>query len=94
MYNLELLQYFIKFHTEILTKGITKSRRNTLHWLCKELLIRLHIKPTDEHMNSCGLGKKIKSPKTGSILETLDKIYEAGGKAWDDIEDPKSLKEK
>ena len=29
--------------------------------------------------------------KTGSILETLDRVYEAGGKAWDDVDDPDSL---
>jgi len=29
--------------------------------------------------------------KSGSILETLDRIYEAGGKAWDDIDDPEAL---
>ena len=26
--------------------------------------------------------------KKGSIRETLHRIYEAGGKAWDDIDDP------
>ena len=26
--------------------------------------------------------------KTGSIRECLDKVYEAGGKAWDDVPDP------
>src|SRR4030042_607389 len=32
--------------------------------------------------------------KTGSILKALDEIYEAGGKVWDDIDDPdKYLKE-
>lgn len=29
--------------------------------------------------------------KTGSIIEALDRIHAAGGKAWDDIEDPEAL---
>lgn len=29
--------------------------------------------------------------KNGSILDTLDKIYKAGGKAWDDINDPEGF---
>lgn len=29
--------------------------------------------------------------KTGSIMEALDEIYEAGGKAWDDVDDPEAL---
>lgn len=35
--------------------------------------------------------KDFEPSKTGSILETLDQIYEAGAKAWDDIDDPGSL---
>jgi len=35
--------------------------------------------------------KDFEAPKHGSILETLDRIYEAGGKAWDETEDPKTL---
>lgn len=27
-------------------------------------------------------------PKQGSILEALDAIYEAGGKAWDKVKEP------
>jgi len=34
------------------------------------------------------LVKGFEPAKTGSIRETLDRIYEAGGKAWDDIDDP------
>jgi len=30
----------------------------------------------------------VEPPKSGSILESLDKIYKAGGDAWDSIEDP------
>lgn len=33
----------------------------------------------------------IEPPKTGSILEALKRIHEAGGDAWDDIEDPNAL---
>lgn len=29
--------------------------------------------------------------KTGSIRDTLNQIYEAGGKAWDDVDDPEAL---
>lgn len=35
--------------------------------------------------------KDFEPSKTGSILETLDRIYEAGGKVWDDVDDPDSL---
>ena len=35
--------------------------------------------------------KDFELSKTGSILEALDEIYEAGGKAWDEIDDPESL---
>ena len=30
----------------------------------------------------------MEEPKRGSILEALGHIYDAGGKAWDDVEDP------
>jgi hypothetical protein len=29
--------------------------------------------------------------KSGSILQALEHIYDAGGKAWDDVDDPESL---
>jgi len=35
--------------------------------------------------------KDFEPSKTGSILETLDRIYEAGGKVWDDVDDPDRL---
>jgi hypothetical protein len=31
--------------------------------------------------------KSFEQPKEGSILEALNRVYEAGGKAWDDVED-------
>lgn len=30
-------------------------------------------------------------PKEGSILDALDRVYKAGGKAWDDVADPQAL---
>ena len=37
------------------------------------------------------LVKGFEPPKTGSVLRTLDEIYEAGGKVWDEVEDPEGL---
>jgi hypothetical protein len=35
--------------------------------------------------------KDFEPSKTGSVLEALDEIYEAGGKVWDEIDDPEAL---
>jgi len=35
--------------------------------------------------------KSFEPAKTGSICEALQEIYEAGGKAWDEVEDPEAL---
>jgi len=37
------------------------------------------------------LVKGFEPSKGGSILRTLDRIYEAGGKVWDDIDDAQGL---
>lgn len=35
--------------------------------------------------------KDFQPAKEGSIIETLDRIYDAGGKSWEDVEDPEAL---
>jgi hypothetical protein len=35
--------------------------------------------------------KGFDAPKEGSILEALNRIYEAGGKDWDNVDDPQAL---
>ena len=35
--------------------------------------------------------KDFEPAKSGSILQTLERIYDAGGKAWDDVDDPEAL---
>lgn len=37
------------------------------------------------------LVNNFETSKRGSILQALDRIYEAGGKAWDEVEDPEGL---
>jgi len=48
-------------------------------WFRKEWRVK-HICVTD-----------FEPSKTGSILKTLEEIYEAGGKAWDDVDNPEHL---
>jgi hypothetical protein len=35
--------------------------------------------------------KDFEPSKTGSVLDTLERIYEAGGQAWDDVDDPEGF---
>ena len=51
----------------------------TVTWFRRAWQVK-HIRVTD-----------FEPSKTGSILDTLERIYEAGGKVWDDVDDPEAL---
>ena len=51
----------------------------TVTWFRKNMTVRrIHV-------------TSFESQKKGSILEALNRVYEAGGKAWDEVDDPEAV---